>query len=369
MEKICVVCGKSFEAKTKRAKYCCKVCANHSRFNRTREEWHQDVLSTYDEVKKLYDLGLNDVQIAKQIGKSSVLVRNVRLKLNLKKQLTPIQKNVLELRNQGKCCVEIADLLKIDCKIVQQASKAIGMPFTEEEKLLSIEIGKAKAIKNHYGDIDGLQIKFIEEHHPSFIWVSGTHGGNDFMELKCRKCNSVIRKSAVTVRKAKTINCPVCAEIHKQEQIQERENERIKREQAKIERFWSQNFEQASFNMKECPECGLLFIGKYKYCSDDCKRKSLNRKMDQRIRKKYKSNTDITLKKLFNRDKGVCWLCGDKCDYEDYSRDEKGSFIAGKNYPSIDHVYPLSKGGVHSWNNVRLAHFYCNTIKSDKVVS
>lgn len=369
MKNKCIICGKEFESKTIRAKYCSKVCANRNRFNRTREEWHQEMLSAYDEVKRLYDLGLNDIQIAEKVGRSNSWVRSARLTLGLEKQLTPIQKKVFELRNQGKCCVEIADLLKINYRIVHQASKAIGKPFTEEEKLHSIEIGKRKALEIQYGNINDVQIKFISEHHPSFIWVSGTHGGNDFMELKCRKCNSVIRKSAVTVRKAKTINCPVCAEIHKQEQIQERENERIKREQAKIERFWSQNFEQASFNMKECPECGLLFIGKYKYCSDDCKRKSLNRKMDQRIRKKYKSNTDITLKKLFNRDKGVCWLCGDKCDYEDYSRDEKGSFIAGKNYPSIDHVYPLSKGGVHSWNNVRLAHFYCNTIKSDKVVS
>lgn len=366
---MCVVCGKKFEAQTNRAKYCSKVCANHSRFKQTQRERHEKAFFDCNEVEKLYNLGLNDIQIAEQLERSITWVRNARLELGLKKQLTLRQKEVLELRKQGKCCVEIADLLGIERTNVKVIAKKIGMPFSEQEIQKSIEIGKKKALKIQFGDINDVQIRFIEDHHPSFIWVSGTHGGNDFMELKCRKCNSVIRKSAVTVRKAKTINCPVCSKIHKQEQIQERENERIKREQAKIERFWSQNFEQASFNMKECPECGLLFIGKYKYCSDDCKRKSLNRKMDQRIRKKYKSNTDITLKKLFNRDKGVCWLCGDKCDYEDYSRDEKGSFIAGKNYPSIDHVYPLSKGGVHSWNNVRLAHFYCNTIKSDKVVS
>lgn len=42
--------------------------------------------------------------------------------------------------------------------------------------------------------------------------------------------------------------------------------------------------------------------------------------------------------------------------------------VVGKTYPSIDHVFPLSKGGLHSWDNVKLAHHYCNTIKSDKVV-
>ena len=327
--------------------------------------------SDYSEVKKYYDLGLNYIQIAKQVGMSVSWVHNARWTLGLKKQLTPIQKKVLELRKQGKCCAEIADLLKIDCRIVQQASKAIGMPFTEEEKLRSIEIGKRKAIEIKYGNINDVQIEFIAEHHPSFIWVSGTHGGNGFMEIQCKECKSIIKRSSVTLRHRDNAQCPICSEMLKQKQIEEeRERRRERREQERINRFWNQTFEQSSFNLKSCPECGLFFIGKTKYCSEDCKRKNQNRKMDHRIRKIYKkSNTDITLKKLFNRDKGVCWICGDKCDYEDYSRDEKGSFIVGKNYPSIDHVYPLSKGGSHSWDNVKLAHFYCNTIKSDKVVS
>lgn len=367
MEKICVVCGNRFEAKTNRAKYCSKVCANHSRFKQTQRERHEKAFFDCNEVEKLYNLGLNDIQIAEQLERSITWVRNARLELGLKKQLTSRQKEVLELRNQGKCCVEIADLLKIDCKIVQQASKAIGKPFTEEEKLRSIEIGKRKAIKTKYGDINDVQIRFIEEHHPSWIWVSGTHGGNGFMEIQCKECKSIIKRSAVTLRKRDNTQCPICSEILKQKQIEE---ERKKREQDKINRFWNQDFEQSSFNWKSCSECGLFFIGKTKYCSEDCKRKNQNRKMDHRIRNIYKkSNTDITLKKLFNRDKGICWICGNKCDYEDYSRDEKGSFIVGKNYPSIDHVYPLSKGGLHTWNNIKLAHCYCNTIKSDKVVS
>ncbi|MBQ1352344.1 MAG: HNH endonuclease [Firmicutes bacterium] len=73
---------------------------------------------------------------------------------------------------------------------------------------------------------------------------------------------------------------------------------------------------------------------------------------------------DITIEGLFRRDKGVCSLCGGRCDLEDYTVRE-GVFIAGDWYPSVDHIKPISKGGLHSWGNVQLAHKRCNTLKSD----
>jgi len=44
------------------------------------------------------------------------------------------------------------------------------------------------------------------------------------------------------------------------------------------------------------------------------------------------------------------------------------TFIAGNMYPSIDHVVPLSRGGLHEWGNVKLAHRICNSIKKDNDV-
>ena len=43
-------------------------------------------------------------------------------------------------------------------------------------------------------------------------------------------------------------------------------------------------------------------------------------------------------------------------------------FMAGNDYPTIDHIKPISKGGTHTWDNVQLAHFHCNSIKSDKIM-
>lgn len=363
MEKICVVCGKKFEAQTNRAKYCSKVCSNHSRFKQTQRERHEKAFFDCNEVEKLYNLGLNDIQIAEQLERSITWVRNVRLELGLKKQLTLRQKEVLELRNQGKCCVEISDLLGMECKNVNAIARKIGKPFTKEEIERSIEIGKIKAKKNKYGNFEKYQIEYIEEHHPLWIWVSGSHGGNDFMELKCKECNSIIRKSAVTVRKAHNLICPVCLENRKQRKMIEQEK---RREQSRHDRFWNQSFNQVSLNINQCINCGTSYIGKSKFCSDECRKRRLNQRHDNRIKMKRKG--DITLDKLYKRDNGMCWICGESCNYSDCRTDNKGNFIVGKNYPSIDHVYPLSKGGLHTWDNVKLAHHYCNTVKNDKVV-
>ena len=86
-----------------------------------------------------------------------------------------------------------------------------------------------------------------------------------------------------------------------------------------------------------------------------------------RIKNNGEIDKDITLDKLYIRDNGICSLCGGECDYRDCKVNEKGHFITGSLYPSIDHIIPLSKGGTHTWGNIQLAHFRCNSIKSDKI--
>jgi 5-methylcytosine-specific restriction endonuclease McrA len=76
---------------------------------------------------------------------------------------------------------------------------------------------------------------------------------------------------------------------------------------------------------------------------------------------------DITVQGLFLRDGGRCYLCGKACDWADKIEID-GTIICGNRYPSIDHVRPLSKGGLHSWDNVKLAHRICNSLKNDQVV-
>ena len=37
--------------------------------------------------------------------------------------------------------------------------------------------------------------------------------------------------------------------------------------------------------------------------------------------------------------------------------------------PVIDHTIPLAKGGVHGPTNWQTAHFWCNSVKADKLVA
>lgn len=358
MNKICVVCGQPFEAKQDRAKYCSKVCANHSRFKRTHDQIVEDTKNQRQEVYKLYQQGLNDGEIAKIIGVCGSKIAQLRHDLNLPKQIPQRERQVIELRKRGKCGYEIATETGISIKYVATLVKKVGMPYTEEE------IRRSQSLSAQSNDEE----TFFADRHPDWEYLEGRHASDGMMKIRHRKCGSIVEKSAVSIRKAQILTCPTCAKIKRQERERRQAEQKKQIQQERIERFWEQDFEQSSFTFKKCGECGLFFVGRSKYCSDECRRKHINHIHDNRIKKEVVIDSDITLKKLFRRDKGVCWICGETCDYSDHIKDGHGNFIVGKRYPSIDHVFPLSKGGVHSWDNVKLAHHYCNSVKNDKVV-
>lgn len=131
---------------------------------------------------------------------------------------------------------------------------------------------------------------------------------------------------------------------------------------------------------RTCDVCGKQFAvkevrrGMSSVCSDACRKeqqRSYHRKSRHRRRARKKGfvsiDNDITLDKLAKRDSDICWLCGEKVDWNDITRFPTHA-IVGPKYPSIDHVTPLSKGGSHSWDNVKLAHHSCNCVKSDNIL-
>jgi len=115
-----------------------------------------------------------------------------------------------------------------------------------------------------------------------------------------------------------------------------------------------------------CIVCGNefeTFNPTQKTCCKECGRKLAYAKKQHRIPKNQIVDKDITLEALYRRDSGVCYLCGGMCDWFD-----RTVICVGDKYPSIDHIVPVSRGGLHAWNNVRLAHFKCNVDKSDKII-
>lgn len=376
----CKHCGAEFVPvrNDSRIKYCSRECTERDRWKNKRADLNSATLERYKKIVELYDSDYSVAEIAELFDCSVTVVYAAWKKAGLPKRMTQQQKSVMELRKLGKCSTEIAEELGIKVTTVNATAKTIGMPFTEEEKQKSIKLGKAKAICTQYGnelERRQKQIDFITKYYPQFEYVSGYIASDDFVELRCKECGLVFKRSAVTLRHTECLtSCPICEEKRKQEELVRREAEKEaqkqERERERAEAFWSQKFQQVSFKMCQCKECGAFFIGgRSCYCSDECKRKHINRKHDKRLDRANRIDKSISLKKLYKRDKGICWICGGKCDYKDYVKDENGYFIVGANYPSIDHVYPLSKGGNHEWSNVKLAHHYCNTLKNDKVVA
>lgn len=85
------------------------------------------------------------------------------------------------------------------------------------------------------------------------------------------------------------------------------------------------------------------------------------RRRQSNIGKTSEYDEGITLKKVRAKYHDVCQICGLMVD--------DTAIVNGhikRLYPTIDHIIPLSKGGTHTWENVRLAHMSCNAGKRDK---
>lgn len=75
---------------------------------------------------------------------------------------------------------------------------------------------------------------------------------------------------------------------------------------------------------------------------------------------------DVELEALIERDGGICHLCGTKvAPRKKFRRGEKRGDMS--TYPTVDHIIPLSRGGHHTWENVKLAHLSCNSRKGGRL--
>lgn len=162
-------------------------------------------------------------------------------------------------------------------------------------------------------------------------------------------------------------------ERYKERTAPEREAKKQERESLAQARKAKREAEQERVRaekMHPCEVCGAV-TDRPKYCSEPCKNKAHHRRKEITRRHKLRDNGEVdysvTLDKLIKRDRNTCHICGGKCDMKD-GETVDGAFIAGDSYPSIDHLIPVAHGGVHTWDNVKLAHRICNTKKSARRV-
>ena len=228
---------------------------------------------------------------------------------------------------------------------------------------------KPKTQISAYEDVN----KVVKEYNPDFEYISGYSGWRSKVTIKCNACGSVFKKGYIQFKLKKAV-CGRCVEIESKHgkqcdyiinTIKQKKIEREKRKENLIKYFISQ-----IKRLHKCPTCDELTIGRV-YCSDKCKKRMNNRKKEMRRRHKIIIDKDITLEKLCKRDNGICYLCNKLVDWNDFKYEIRSgvkTFIQGNNYPNIEHVKPKAKGGVDSWENVKLAHMYCNAIKNDRII-
>lgn len=210
-------------------------------------------------------------------------------------------------------------------------------------------------------------VRVIEKHLPNYEYAGGFTDTDSSIELRCKVCGTTKHVSMITVRKGK-VKCLACKERMAQAlERQRREEAEYKSLMSTRNRWERLSTTAAQVRMTFCA-CGCVIDTRRKRCQD-CARKLENKNHENRRRVKLRKawkDSDISLVALYRRDAGRCWLCGGECDWSD--REETPiAIVCGDKYPSIDHVVPLSKGGEHSWENVRLAHRICNSIKSDSI--
>lgn len=277
-------------------------------------------------------------------------------------------KEVRKLRQEGMSIDDICESLGYkepsERREVLRICRKAGMPITEEEHQ------KAKQRKDDewkHGN-EWADAYINEKTGGRFERISDYNGMDAHIIIRCKTCGCEKDINFSRLRSNKDIRCLECFKTEterkkKQEEESARRNRLMRAEERRIN-----NIKGKQMFLRFCIDCGEALTTERERCTR-CQKSMKNKNKEVKRRAKIRSamvDRDITLDKVFKKDKGRCHICGKVCDINDYIVKD-GAFIAGNYYPSIDHVIPLAKGGQHSWDNVKLAHRICNSLKKDNL--
>lgn len=321
-----------------------------------------------EKILKLIDEGLTREEIVSEIGVSFALYNKLIKELGVKPKRKKYTLTKSRKPTKPKYDYDAIKKYRSEGHTVKEVVEKFGCC---EETVKHICKGVEVEIHNQWGSFEEREERvkaMVKRDLIGFDYVGGFTGSEGYIELRCQECGNTFERSLIQIRHIHRVTCPYCREkeltakrIEKEKRAQEIKAE--KERQRKVAKYKKITYKQQQ--MKECIVCGSLFMpnGNQKMCSLECRKRRINRNKDHRISKDKLIDNDITLEKLYARDDGVCHLCGGLCDWDD-----EPSRIGSK-YPSIDHLITIADGGEHSWNNVKLAHWYCNTIRGNAPLS
>lgn len=176
-----------------------------------------------------------------------------------------------------------------------------------------------------------------------------------------RECGNRIRRPAVRVRrptKPKAPKAPKPTVYIYCKRCQKRVVSRTARH-VYCSRICAEGF----FFARPCSGCGNVNVASPRKKCDECLR--LGKRATNRHRKraaKYGVQYEpIKASKVYERDGWVCGICKEPVDQTlEYPH---------LMYASLDHIIPMALGGPHTYENVQLAHFICNSMKGAKRIS
>ena len=279
-----------------------------------KEAWLQ--FETYEEIAN--EVGVSIATVGKTLRDAGL---GTGIGGNQIKQMKVTDEQILEDIALGLTRQEIVDKRGVHITTLDRRMKKLGVhaQYATVQKSANAKdwhytAGAARLVEEHQGE----RFDFVSYRDRCY-------------RLRCKKCGTVIERAASTIRKEK-VRCEKCYET---EQLNAALLVLVQR------------------------------VATAYYSSAQSQKKDEKRKLAGiRRRCRHYGVTyapGITLEKVYERDKGICRICGKPTDWHDNAWHDN----FGPLYPTIDHINALANGGGHTWDNVQLAHAICNSYKRD----